>query len=243
MAEHTNTKISEKPNNELLKELSESKFHQKEYIDYVIAVLKERNINESQIFENYKTDDLVVILCFDFEKHQIQYLELIKKELKNRNYNLESIPNIKDPKTFSPNINSDTPSYSSSAINRNSNKSVYGITSIFIVVLVIVIVKFGLFSVQEKEKGTNENQVKVDSLLYGQNGLIEQEKLSLKKQLDVLKQDSSFRLNDFQKNDILEYEISRIDSAFGVDLYELDSVKTLFLESLRTELKVLLEKY
>lgn len=241
MVEHTNTKISEKPNNELLKELAESKFYQKEYIDKVIAVLKERNINESQIFENYKTDDLVVILCFDFEKHQIQYLELIKKELKNRNYNLESIPNIKDPKTFSPNINSDTPSHSSSVIKRNSNKSVYGITSMFIVGLVIVILKFGLFSI--KEKVTNENQVKVDSLLFGKNGIIEQEKLSLKKQLDVLKQDSLFRLNDFQKNDILEYEISRIDSAFDVDLYELDSVKTLFLESLRTELKVLLEKY
>ena len=48
----------------------------------------------SDIFKDISTDDLVVSYCFDREKYKIPYIQLVKEELLNRNYDLSTIPDL-----------------------------------------------------------------------------------------------------------------------------------------------------
>ena len=105
MIEFDKNEISKKTNSELLKDLFESNFHNESYISLVIEILQEKGINTSEIFKNMQTDDLVVSYCFDRDKYKLPYILLVKEELLNRNYDISTIPDIKDSKTFSSSIN------------------------------------------------------------------------------------------------------------------------------------------
>jgi hypothetical protein len=105
MIEFDKNEISKKTNSELLKDLFESNFHNENYITLVIEILQEKGINTSEIFKNMQTDDLVVSYCFDRDKYKLPYILLVKEELLNRNYDISTIPDIKDSKTFSSSIN------------------------------------------------------------------------------------------------------------------------------------------
>jgi hypothetical protein len=105
MVEFDKNEIAKKTNSELLKDLFESNFHNENYITLVIEILQEKGINTSEIFKNMQTDDLVVSYCFDREKYKLPYILLVKEELLNRNYDISTIPDIKDSKTFSSSIN------------------------------------------------------------------------------------------------------------------------------------------
>jgi len=100
MIKYDKTEISRKSNQELLKDLFESNFHNEAYIAIIIEILFERGITTSTIFEGYKTDDLVVIYCFDRKKYKIPFISLVKDELLNRNYDLASIPDIESNTHF-----------------------------------------------------------------------------------------------------------------------------------------------
>ena len=87
-------KVNLKSNEELLHELFESQFHNESYIELVIKILLNRGITTSDIFKDISTDDLVVSYCFDREKYKIPYIQLVKEELLNRNYDLSTIPDL-----------------------------------------------------------------------------------------------------------------------------------------------------
>jgi hypothetical protein len=118
MIEFDKDEISKKTNSELLKDLFESNFHNENYITLVIEILQEKGINTSEIFKNMQTDDLVVSYCFDREKYKLPYILLVKEELLNRNYDISTIPDIKDSKTFSSSINGEVKKKKS---NNNEN--------------------------------------------------------------------------------------------------------------------------
>jgi hypothetical protein len=107
MIQFKKSDIEDKQTTELLKYLHESRFHHINYISLVIEVLFERGISRSDFFKSIKTDDLVNIICFDSKKHQIQYLQLVKEELTDRDYDVSSIPNIENEEHYQNSINGD----------------------------------------------------------------------------------------------------------------------------------------
>jgi hypothetical protein len=113
-----------KSNSELLNDFHESRFHHKDYISTVISILLERGFTKSTLFDNKTTDELVVLICFDIDKHKEEYIQLVKEELENRNYNLNSIPDIKKQETFSAHINDRIkPNDSSNEENINAKRN------------------------------------------------------------------------------------------------------------------------
>ena len=151
MIEFDKNEISKKTNSELLKDLFESNFHNENYISLVIEILQEKGINTSEIFKNMQTDDLVVSYCFDREKYKLPYILLVKEELLNRNYDISTIPDIKDSKTFSSSING--PEYYQNKSKGNNNKYI----GVSIAAVIILVIKLGLMYVR-KESNEKQNQ-------------------------------------------------------------------------------------
>jgi hypothetical protein len=112
--------IESKSTDELLKHFHESRFHHQDYISLAIEVLFERGLTRTILFEKKATQDLVNAICFDSDKHKNNYLQLVKEELEDRNYDVSSIPDIKNPETFSSVINARDKEIKS---NLNSNYS------------------------------------------------------------------------------------------------------------------------
>ncbi len=191
MIKYDKTEISRKSNQELLKDLFESNFHNETYIAIIIEILFERGITTSTIFEGYKTDDLVVIYCFDRKKHKIPFIALVKDELLYRNYDLSSIPDIESNTHFerpskkvditetpeAPRFNnSDTQdNYEEDSSKQNFGKYIGAAIALVVIVSLKMFIKFGADNPDKRQNDielsnqkNEENNFKNNEIAYDQ---------------------------------------------------------------------------
>lgn len=221
-----------KSNSELLNDFHESRFHHKDYISTAISILLDRGFTKSTLFDNKTTDEMVNIICFEIDKHKEEYINLVKEELINRNYNINSIPDIKKQETFSSHINDRIkPINSSNEENTNtkriyledeedvlieekkSNKYKTAITAL----VIIGIIKLGLMYVRNKDEDNSKEQInKIEVQLYGENGILNSRVNSIKQYLDSVKIASpTFTLSSESKNEFIQTEIDEIEKIFS----------------------------
>jgi hypothetical protein len=221
-----------KSNSELLNDFHESRFHHKDYISLSIVILLERGFTTTTLFDNKTTDEMVNIICFEIDKHKEEYINLVKEELINRNYNINSIPDIKKQETFSSHINDRIkPINSSNEENTNtkriyledeedvlieekkSNKYKTAITAL----VIIGIIKLGLMYVRNKDEDNSKEQInKIEVQLYGENGILNSRVNSIKQYLDSVKIASpTFTLSSESKNEFIQTEIDEIEKIFS----------------------------
>jgi hypothetical protein len=196
----------------------------------VISILLERGFTKSTLFDNKTTDELVVLICFDIDKHKEEYIQLVKEELENRNYNLNSIPDIKKQETFSAHINDRIkPNDSSNEENINakrnyrkneedvlteekkSNKYKTAISAL----VIIGIIKLGLMYVRNNDVDNSiEKEIyKTEILLYG---ILKSRINSIKISLDSIKSTSpTFTLSSESKNEIIQTEMVELEKLFS----------------------------
>lgn len=221
-----------KSNSELLNDFHESRFHHKDYISTAIIILLDRGFTKSTLFDNKTTDELVNIICFEIDKHKEEYINLVKEELLNRNYNINSIPDIKKQETFSSHINDRIkPINSSNEENTNtkriyledeedvlieekkSNKYKTAITAL----VIIGIIKLGLMYFRNKDEDNSKEQInKIEVQLYGENGILNSRVNSIKQYLDSVKiASTTFTLSSESKNEFIQTEIDEIEKIFS----------------------------
>jgi hypothetical protein len=230
--------IEIKTNSDLIRDFHESRFHHQDYISLAIEVLFERGLTRTILFEKKATQDLVNAICFDSDKHKNQYLQLVKEELEDRNYDVSSIPDIENKENYNARINGEN--------SKSFSFPKFGKwTRVGISIAIIVFIKMGIRYSAEKSREQDE---KLEVLLYGNDGLLKSSIDSYKHELDSLKSVSqSFVLSTENKKEIIKSAMLLVEEAFSKsDWNEFEKTKNYksdFLKVYHSELQELLDSY
>jgi len=234
--------IESKSTDELLKDFHESRFHHQNYISLVIEVLYERGLTRTILFEKKATQDLVNAICFDSDKHKNNYLQLVKEELEDRNYDVSSIPDMGNKESYNAIINGE--SSKSFSFPKYGKWAGVGI-SIAVIVFIKMGIRYGAEKADEKSREQNE---KLEVLLYGNDGMLQTKIDAYKHELDSLKSVSqSFVLSKENKKEIIKSAMLSAEEAFSKsDWNENEKTKNYksdFLKAYQLELQELLDSY